>query len=101
VTHTQSEVKIGVLDPKTPSSKDDPMAPSPYYGDEKIWDSQTNSHNPMMDQLGRTWFTSQVRPAETQHSASKARAILRRRHSRPSRRAAMRPCTIRNQTSSR
>jgi hypothetical protein len=66
VTHTKSEVKIGVLDPKTPSSKDDPMAPSPYYGDEKIWDSQTNSHNPMMDQLGRTWFTSQVRPAETE-----------------------------------
>ena len=49
VTHTASEVKIGVLDPKTPSSKDDPMAPSAYYGDEKIWDSQTNSHNPMMD----------------------------------------------------
>jgi hypothetical protein len=62
VTHTASEVKIGVLDPKTPSSKEDPMAPSAYYGDEKIWDSQTNSHNPMMDQLGRTWFTSQVRP---------------------------------------
>jgi len=66
VTHTKSEVKIGVIDPKTPSSKDDPMAASPYYGDEKIWDSQTNSHNPMMDQLGRTWFTSQVRPAETE-----------------------------------
>jgi len=61
VTHKTSEVKITARDPKTPSSKDDPMAPSPYYGDEKIWDSQTNSHNPMMDQLGRTWFTSQIR----------------------------------------
>ena len=79
-THTRSEVKIGVLDAKTPSSKDDPMAPSPYYGDEKIWDSQTNSHNPMMDQKGRTWFTSQVRPAATpafcqegsSHSSAKA-----------------------------
>jgi hypothetical protein len=64
VTHTASEVKITARDPKTPSSKDDPMAPSPYYGDEKLWDSQTNSHNPMMDQLGRTWFTSQVRPQQ-------------------------------------
>jgi hypothetical protein len=63
VTHSASEVKIPVLDPKTPTSKDEPMAPSAYYGAEPIWDSQTNSHNPMMDQKGRTWFTSQVRPA--------------------------------------
>jgi hypothetical protein len=64
VSHTASEVKIPVLDPKTPTSKDEPMAPSAYYGAEPIWDSQTNSHNPMMDQQGRTWFTSQVRPAQ-------------------------------------
>ena len=64
VTHTASEVKISVLDPKTPTSKDEPMAPSAYYGAEPIWDSQTNTHNPMMDQKGRAWFTSQVRPTQ-------------------------------------
>jgi hypothetical protein len=64
VTNTAAEVKIPVRDPKTPTSKDDPMAPSPYWGADPIWDSQTNSHNPMMDQKGRAWFTSQVRPAE-------------------------------------
>jgi hypothetical protein len=80
VTHTRSEVKIPVLDPKTPTSKDDPMAPSAYYGAEPIWDSQTNTHNPMMDHKGRAWFTSQVRPANnpafcqegSNHSSAKA-----------------------------
>ena len=62
VTHTATEVKHPVRDPKTPSSKDDPMAPSPYWGDEPIWDSQTSNHNPMMDEKGRVWFTTRVRP---------------------------------------
>ena len=39
-----------------------PMAPSPYWGDEPIWDSQTSMHNPMMDEKGRVWFTARVRP---------------------------------------
>ena len=30
-----------VRDPNTPSAKTDPLAPSPYWGDEPIWDSQT------------------------------------------------------------
>jgi hypothetical protein len=40
------------------------MAPSPYWGEEPIWDSQTTIHNPMMDEKGRVWFTSRVRPPE-------------------------------------
>ena len=64
VTHQTSEIKISPRDPKTHSTKDDPMAASPYWGEERIWDSQTNSHNPMMDQKGRAWFTSQVRPPQ-------------------------------------
>ena len=31
-THTATQVKHPVRDPKTPSSKADPMAPSPYWG---------------------------------------------------------------------
>ena len=38
------------------------MAPSPYWGAEPIWDSQTSIHNPMMDEKGRVWFTARVRP---------------------------------------
>jgi hypothetical protein len=60
--NTVSEVKHPVRDPKTPSSKDAPMAPSPYWGEEPIWDSQTSMHNPMMDEKGRVWFTARVRP---------------------------------------
>ena len=51
-----------VRDANTPSSKRNPMAPSPYWGDEPIWDSQTSMHNPMFDEHGRVWFTSRVRP---------------------------------------
>ena len=62
VTNTATEVKHPVRDPKTPSSKDNPMAPSPYWGDGPIWDSQTSTHNPMMDEKGRVWITARVRP---------------------------------------
>ncbi len=62
VTHTATEVKHPVRDPKTPSSKSAPMAPSPYWGADPIWDSQTSNHNPMMDEKGRVWFTTRVRP---------------------------------------
>jgi len=62
VRNTKSEVKVPVRDPSTPSSKNNPMAPSPYWGEEAIWDSQTSVHNPMFDEKGRVWFTARVRP---------------------------------------
>ena len=62
VRHTATSVKMPVRDPSTPSSKQNPMAPSPYWGDEVIWDSQTSMHNPMFDETGRVWFTSRVGP---------------------------------------
>ena len=64
VRNAATEVKHPVRDPKTPSSKEAPMAPSPYWGGEPIWDSQTSNHNPMMDEKGRPWFTARVRPPE-------------------------------------
>jgi len=57
-----SEVKHPVRDPNTPTSKTAPLEPSPYWGAEPIWDSQTTTHNPMMDEKGRVWFTARVRP---------------------------------------
>jgi hypothetical protein len=61
-THTVSTVKHPVRDPKTPNHKTDPMAPSPYWGPEPIWDSQASIHNQMMDELGRVWAAARVRP---------------------------------------
>ena len=56
-------IKLPYQDPKTPTTKNDPMyAPSPYWGDERIWDSHTIPHNPMFDDKGRVWFTSRIRP---------------------------------------
>ncbi|MGA7864932.1 MAG: carboxypeptidase-like regulatory domain-containing protein, partial [Stellaceae bacterium] len=57
-----SEIKHPVRDPNTPTSKTAPMEPSPYWGAEPIWDSQSTTHNPMMDEKGRVWFTARVRP---------------------------------------
>jgi len=62
VSHKATQLKMPVRDPSTPSSKANPMTPSPYWGAEPIWDSQTSMHNPMFDEKGRVWFTSRVRP---------------------------------------
>ena len=37
------------------------FADSPYWGSERIWDSQTSTHNPMFDEKGRVWLTSRIR----------------------------------------
>jgi hypothetical protein len=37
------------------------MAPSPYWGDERIWDTKANNHNGMFDGKGRVWFAATVR----------------------------------------
>ena len=61
VNNRAYSIKLPVRDPKTPTTKDAPMfAASPYWGDEKIWDSQASPHNPMFDDKGRVWFTSRI-----------------------------------------
>ena len=35
--------------------------PSPYWGEEIIFDAPANPHNPMMDAEGRVWLTSTIR----------------------------------------
>jgi len=64
VRHTISQVKLTVRDPKTQAAAGPEMPqPSPYWGDEVIWNSKNNVHNPMMDDKGRVWITSTVRPS--------------------------------------
>ena len=59
-----STFKAGVRDADTPTTHDDAvLAPSPYWGDERIWDSRAIAHNPMLDQQGRVWYTARIRAA--------------------------------------
>jgi hypothetical protein len=60
VTNKATQVKMPVRDPKTPSSKDNPLGTSQYWGDEAIWDSQASMHSMMMDEKARVWFASRV-----------------------------------------
>ena len=38
-----------------------PAAPSPYWDDEAIWNSQANAHSMAMDAQARVWVASRVR----------------------------------------
>ena len=71
VRHTARDVRMPVRDPKTPSTMfisqagGAIFAPSPYWGEERIWSSQASVHNPMLDEQGRVWLTARIRPPET------------------------------------
>src|SRR6266705_3996779 len=38
-----------------------PLAPSAYWGEEKIWDTKVNNHNSMFDKQGRLWSAAAFR----------------------------------------
>jgi hypothetical protein len=38
-----------------------PVAPSAYWGDEKLWDTRVNNHNSMLDGKGRVWLAAAFR----------------------------------------
>ena len=38
-----------------------PLQASPYWGEEKIWDTRANNHNAMFDKKGRVWMAATVR----------------------------------------
>jgi hypothetical protein len=62
--HAISQIKLTVRDPNTPPTSPKIPAPSPYWGEEVIWTSRNNVHNPMLDEQGRLWLTSAVRSPE-------------------------------------
>jgi len=43
------------------SASPKPLAPSAYWGDEKIWDTRADNHNSMFDKSGRVWLAVNVR----------------------------------------
>jgi hypothetical protein len=64
VRHTASRVPLTVRDPNTPPTNPSMPHRSPYWGDEVLWTSKNNVHNPMFDERGRVWITSAVRPPD-------------------------------------
>ncbi|MCZ6616583.1 MAG: carboxypeptidase-like regulatory domain-containing protein [Gammaproteobacteria bacterium] len=65
VANTTSHFTVPVRDADTPTTNSQPVVgPSPYWGDEAIWDSKANIHNPMLDQDGRVWLTARIRGPE-------------------------------------
>lgn len=64
VRHQASRIPLTVRDTSTPRTNPRMPAPSPYWGDEPIWTSRNNVHNPMFDERGRVWITSAVRPPD-------------------------------------
>jgi len=65
VHNTTSKVELTVRDPNTqPAAEPRMPQSSPYWGDEVLWTSRNNVHNPMIDHKGRVWITSAVRPPD-------------------------------------
>jgi hypothetical protein len=68
ITHKVTTFKMPVRDPDTPealgpghAAQAKPMAPSAYWGEEKIWDTKANNHNAMFDKRGRLWLAANIR----------------------------------------
>lgn len=62
-THTATRIPVTLRDSSAPPASPQQVAvPSPYWGTEPIWTSRANVHNPMLDEKGRVWITSRVRP---------------------------------------
>jgi len=63
--HESVEIQIPLREPRemVPSmfSTAPGFEPSPYWGDEIIFDAPANPHNPMLDAEGRVWLTSTIR----------------------------------------
>ena len=65
VSNSTDRIPLTVRDPNTePAAAPQMMKPSPYWGDEIIWTSKANVHNPMFDGKGRVWITATVRPPD-------------------------------------
>ena len=67
-TSKVTSFKMPVRDPQMPealgpghAASVKPMAPSAYWGEEKLWDTRANNHNSMFDSKGRVWLAATVR----------------------------------------
>lgn len=66
VKNVMGRVPLKPRDADTPTSNDTPpAAPSPYWGEEAIWDSQTTVHSFAMDSKGRLWLAARIRAQDS------------------------------------
>ena len=69
-TNSVSYYRMHPRDPLTPNGSfiqdgGFPRLPSPYWGDEMIWNSQSTVHNEAFDHDGRVWMTTRIRSPQT------------------------------------
>ncbi len=62
-THMTATVQPNTSEALGPgnAASDKLMQPSPYWGQEKIWDTKVNNHNDMIDKKGRVWLAARFR----------------------------------------
>ena len=65
VKNTATTFAAPVRDPEMPLSLGpghaaglDPLLPSAYWGEERIWDTRVNNHNSMFDETGALWLAA-------------------------------------------
>ena len=65
VTNFTQPVRPGTPEALGPghAAGDKPLMPSPYWGEEKIWNTKANNHNGMFGRDGRVWFAATGRGA--------------------------------------
>jgi hypothetical protein len=68
VKNTATTFRAPVRDPQMPLNLGpghaaglDPTMPSPYWGEERIWETRVNNHNSMFGKDGRVWMAASVR----------------------------------------
>ncbi len=71
IKHTTVNIMAPMRDANIPealgpghAASDKVLQPSPYWGNEKIWDTKLNNHNGMFDRKGRVWFAARFRDAD-------------------------------------
>ncbi len=67
-TNTATMFKAPIRDPNMHenlgpghAAMEQPLGPSAYWGEEKIWEAYFNNHNSMLDEKGRVWMTASFR----------------------------------------
>jgi hypothetical protein len=71
VKNVATTFRLPVRDPQMPlnlgpghAAALDPLQPSPYWGNERIWETRANNHNSMFDREGRLWLAASIRGAD-------------------------------------
>jgi hypothetical protein len=77
VRHTTARIPVPVRDADTPFAAPQTVEHgSAYWGEEPIWTSKANVHNPMLDHKARLWLTSRVGPPENPAFCKEGSALV-------------------------